>query len=285
MSPNEESVLLTTSESQTNHGSGHLGAGRALLGVGLTLALVAGGLWASGTSARALSYVRQGAAQLPGLNPMQGSSAARKQIEVDGRTLAVLDCTTTRGPKSVLDHYEAQARGQMRRGAPYLRQDPNNLGIGTLVWQTPEGVSKAVLVQRDTERKRGTRYRLLVDESKQPLVAAQVGRNAGAERALAGGLVSSALVGCKVVHSVRAPDGTGVTLLEARGDARAVAARLLSQLEAQGFSTDDVAYRAYQGEGDLTLPLSHATQPLRGLLKVTPSGSNSRVVLSVNPSL
>ncbi|MGE0706455.1 MAG: hypothetical protein AB7N76_15385 [Planctomycetota bacterium] len=257
-------------------------AGRFALGLLLTAGLVAGGLVLSGSSARALSYVRGPAsARLPGLDAMRGSNVlgvlgSSRQVAVNERDVRVLDCLTDRAPKAVLEHYEQVAKAELRADAPYLRQDgPDRWG---LLWATPDRISKAVLVWPGPNG-RGARYRLIVDESRQPLGLVR------GTRALVGGIAPASLTGCEIGHSVCAEDGSGLLLLHAaREDARGFAGRLLEVLEERGFRCDRATLRAYEGRGELVIPLRHDTGGLRGVLKVTPEERlGARAFLSLHP--
>jgi hypothetical protein len=250
--------------------------GRIFLGALLTAGLVAGGLVLSGKSAKALSYVRGPvSASLPGLEVIMGSRVSAREVRVNERNLRVLECLTDKTPEQVLDHYEAIAKRQIRPGAPYLRQDGG--AFASLLWVTPERITRGVLVSKGPAGK-GSRYRLLLDESRQPLTLVN------GEHSLPGGLTLGNLPGCKVGHSVVDEDGSGVLLLTSRGMPQDVTARILGPLEERGFKCDRTALDAYRGDGRLVIPLEHSQGGLRGVLKVTPQAGGARASLTLHGS-
>lgn len=252
-------------------------AARFGLGLLLTAGMVGAGLALSGRSARALSYFQPSPAslRLPGLPLLSGCEAKAQRLVVNGHPVRALVGVSKRPLRDVLDHYEAIAKKQLKRGAPYLREDGKR--SGSLLWVTPDGVSRAVILSR-TADDRGTQFRLVVDETKRELGTASKNDR------LPGGLALAALPGFEAPYTVSAQDGSGVALLRGPGDARGVTARLLSELEDRGFAADRQALHIYKGHGELAIPLVHTRGGLRGVLKVTPDKRAARACLSLHPS-
>jgi len=252
-------------------------AARFGLGLLLTAGMVGTGLALSGRSARALSYFQPSPASfsLPGLPLLKGCEASAQRLTVNGHQVRALEGVSKRPLRDVLDHYEAIAKRQLKRGAPYIREDGKH--SGSLLWVTPDGISRAVILSRPKDG-RGTHFRLVVDETKRAL------QSATKNDRLPGGLALAGLPGFTAPYTVSAADGSGVAMLRGPGDARGVTARLLSELEDRGFQADRQALHVYKGHGELAIPLVHTRGGLRGVLKVTPEKRAARACLSLHPS-
>lgn len=245
-----------------------------LLGIALTAGLASLGLWLSGSGARALAYVHPAASGLGDVEAMDGSATGRvEEVVLNGRPMRVLVCTTSRSPRQVLDYYGRLAERQTGPDVPFVAAKDGQ--GGAVLWTSPDGVSRAVLVEAHPTRSGGARYRILLDGSGKSLGAPT--RGAG----LAAGVRSEDFQGWTLQSSVSSPDGTGTLVFTGPGDVRGGAHRMLEALEARGFSCDRDALEAYRpGAGRLVIPLTHGGGA-RGTLSLTPGEGQARACLSV----
>jgi hypothetical protein len=245
-----------------------------LVGAGLTLGLVALGLYVTGNSARALSLVTP-ASKDGGFFVPRGSSGVVQTVILNGKPATVQLCRhPTRTPKSVLDAYRDVAANETLANVPYAIDETAD--GGTLVWATPDGSRKAVVVTPHPAG--GSEFRLISEPT-----PSTVGQVLPQSTTLPGGI--QAPPGFQVGFCVTQPGGTGSAMLEAPGTCREVAAGLLSELRGARFDTQRADAEANalntQNTRRLVLPFEHASGALAGHLIVTPTRQGARACLTV----
>jgi hypothetical protein len=259
-------------------------AQRVVLGASITAGLIALGLYVSGASpARAWSRLSP-QPPLAGLVALPGSRHGDQEVVLNGRPTPVRVCWhPSRAPREVLAHYAKVAAGETAAGVPYVLAEAEH--GGSVLWVTPEGTRKAVLV--DAAPEGGTVFRLIAEEGAslragQPVPA--FGPKPAKEVLLPGG--AAAPPGVRVGFCVVNPDGSGTATLDANGAPRDVAARVLAELERVGFSVagDDPEARLLSEALPQTrtiLPLRHRSGTLSGHLSVSPHEAGVRAALTI----
>jgi len=254
---------------------------RIASGICLTVGLAALGLWLSGSGARALAYMQPALDGIGEVKALGGSNLGDAQrVQLNGRQMRVLECTSPKPPNQILDHYCDVADRQTAPDVPFLLSRGGEGGM--VLWVSPQGEARAVCVEANPLG--GSRYRIIVDPSGEALGRSQPGD------ALAGGLRAADLSEFEVQSSVAAEDGSGMLILSSPGSVRGVANRLLGPLEASGYSCDRRALAAYQATTSLVvIPLSHPSG-LQGTLSIkavtdAQGSSAARASLTLHPGL
>ena len=258
-------------------------AQRVLLGAGLTAGLLALGFYVTGASpARAWSRLAPPAAP-GGFVVIDGSQQGYQEVTLNGRPTRVLVCTHPgKSPREVLKHYARVAAAETPPKIPFVAEEADD--GGSLVWVTPDGTRKAVLVG-PIPGGVGSVFRLISVEGPSLQTGQPVPSRApppGEATLLPGGAIAPP--GFRVGFCLTRPDGSGSAVLEARGACRDVAARLLDELERVGFSVEEQAAQALRAatpDTRLLLPLRHRSGSSSGHLAVSPSEDGARASLSV----
>ena len=249
---------------------------RVVLGVGLTVGLVAFGLTFTGVSVPSFSLFGPTIPdKLHGLQPLPGSDLTPPQsLLLNGQPTDVAVCRSNQSVADVVEHYRRIASRETKAGVPYVHS--SSPAGGSILWVTKDGLNKAVLVQPE-EDGHGSVYRLIVDDNRQALTRQPT--------ELPGGLRS--LPGFTVTMSVGRANGAGSVFMDANGEPGDVAARLLNLLAEAGYRSDRTRLAAYQAQSKtkrtrrLTIPFQHGARSLSGHLVVEPAPAGStRVCLT-----
>ncbi|MBL4848719.1 MAG: hypothetical protein JKY65_24620 [Planctomycetes bacterium] len=221
---------------------------------------------------------------LSGLSEVQALSGSKigdaKSVHLNGRKMRVLDCSSSKLPREVLDYYCEIADGQTTPDVPFVLSRAAH-GGGMVLWVSPNGEARAVCVEPDPVG--GTRYRIIIDPSGGALGTPPEDGSSP----LPGGLRSNQLSGFTIESSVAADDGSGMLIMSTPGSPRGAANRVLVPLEARGFSCDRAALAAYDAaSGLLIVPLVHPSG-IRGTLSLrkAPQGERTRLSLTLYPGL
>ena len=253
-------------------------AGDLGLAVGLTAGLIGAGVWISDAPVRGLA--RTWTAVESGLRPLPGSRVVGSQeMQIGGEPTRVLECTSgTHTPSQILTKYEVVARRDVGRAdVPFLAQDGPDGGF--LVWVcTQNGERRAVHATRDPAG--GARYQLFSADAPQ--------RHQGSEQLPLG---FEAPPGMQVAFSVCEADGTGMILLEARGNPADIAAQIERGLRSTGLQPDAAEQAVLRAEvpdnADQPIRVPLHADGYRGLLVVNrdpQSGGRARACVTIRRS-